>query len=658
MKTVNPYPPEPALVVRSSDAKPIGQQLFARLRGRASSGLFPGPSPCSRRRRRLAITLLLPLLTLLSLTPPAIAAAASPMEPLDTSSPRATFRSFLTLSEDVKQIYSEYRESPSRAAQAAFYLRVRKAQDLFDLSRVPPVNRSETASETFVLLWEVLARVKLPSLESIPDDQQDADLKRWRIPHTGITITRVAEGPRAGEFLFSADTVAEARTLFELARELPYLRPTLGPGAVMVSQRLTGWMIPHAWVESFPGWADTLVFGQLLWKWLALLLLVGLAFALIKAINSWARRGPWNGSLQSFLRRLAGPLALLGLTYLLGDFAYYQINVSGRGGRTIMQLIDIIYGIGAVWFVWLSMTWIAEAFISSPTIHSKGLTAHMIRLAARAAGTLTIVGLIFRVGNDLGIPLYGLVAGAGVGGLGVALAAKTTLENFMGTLNLFADRPVKVGDFCRFGADPSPGYLRIGTIEEIGLRSTRVRGIDRTLTTIPNAEFSNLQIVNLSRRDQMLLLMRIGLRHGTTPDQLRLVLAELRKMLLAHPRVTPDPARARLVAFGEWSIDVEIFAYVATADWNEFLAIQEDVLLRIMDIVSNAGTAIAFPSRTVYHARDTGLDRGRQQSSERQVREWATAQNLPFPDFSDDYRAQIMNTLDYPPKGSHGAGRG
>jgi small-conductance mechanosensitive channel len=174
-------------------------------------------------------------------------------------------------------------------------------------------------------------------------------------------------------------------------------------------------------------------------------------------------------------------------------------------------------------------------------------------LAARAAGTLTILVLIFRVGNDLGTPLYGLIAGAGVGGLGVALAAKTTLEKFMGTLNLFVDRPVKVGDFCRFGVDRSPGHLRIGTVEEIGLRSTRIRGIDRTLTTIPNAEFSNLQIVNPSQGDRMLLLMRI------------------------------------------------------------------------MDIVSSAGTAIAVPSRTVYHTRDKGLDRERQQSSEQQVREWTNA---------------------------------
>ncbi|WP_291994620.1 mechanosensitive ion channel family protein [Candidatus Accumulibacter sp. ACC003] len=615
---------------------------------------------------RLLITLLVALVVLLPafLSTPVSAAttaaevtdAADAMAPLDTSSPRATLRSFLTLSEAVARRYQDYRDAPSRETQAALYMRVRRAAELLDLSRVPPATRAEVASETFVLLWEILARVELPAFDSIPGDQEAGTIKRWRIPHTAITIARVSDGNRAGEFLFSADTVADARTHFLLGKELPHLRPLPGNSAYIASQRLTGWMIALAWVDALPEWANTLVLGQLAWKWLALLLLLAALFTVITVIYRWARQGRWDGSLASCLRRLNAPLLLLGLAYLLGMFATQQINVSGPGGRGFIELIDLLKGVGAVWAVWVTMTWIAEAFIASPTIHSKGLTAHMIRLVARAAGTVTILVLVFRVGNDLGIPLYGLVAGAGVGGLGIALAAKSTLENFMGTLNLFADRPVKVGDFCRFGADPSPGYLRIGTIEEIGLRSTRIRGIDRTLTTIPNAEFSNLQIVNLSQRDQMLLMMRIGLRHGTTPDQLRLVLTELRKMLLAHPRITPDPARARLTGFGEWSIDVEIFAYVATADWNEFLAIQEDILLRIMDIVTHAGTAIAFPSRTIFHARDTGLDRERQQSSEQQVREWTAAQNLPFPDFPDDYRAQIMDTLDYPPKGSHGAG--
>lgn len=156
----------------------------------------------------------------------------------------------------------------------------------------------------------------------------------------------------------------------------------------------------------------------------------------------------------------------------------------------------------------------------------------------------------------------------------------------------------------------------------------------------------------------MLFRHIIGLRYETTPDQLRFVRAELREMLLAHPRITEDPARVRAIGFGPYSLDVEINAYVNTPDLNDFLAVQEDLVLRIMETVENAGTAFAFPSRTVYHARDPGLNDEQQQASEKQVKEWIAGQILPFPDFHHAYRKQIMNTLDYPPEGSPGADRG
>ncbi len=124
------------------------------------------------------------------------------------------------------------------------------------------------------------------------------------------------------------------------------------------------------------------------------------------------------------------------------------------------------------------------------------------------------------------------------------------------------------------------------------------------------------------------------------------------EMLLAHPRITEDPARVRAGGFGDYSIDVDIFAYVATADWNDFLAVQEDIVLRIMDIVKNAGTGFALPSRTLYHTRDDGLDSNRQQAAQQQVREWTAAHTFPFPEFDPEYRKQIINALDYPPKGS------
>jgi MscS family membrane protein len=316
-----------------------------------------------------------------------------------------------------------------------------------------------------------------------------------------------------------------------------------------------------------------------------------------------------------------------------------------------------------IWIVWLTASWIAQAIIASPRVGSGSVDAHLIRLAARSVGILATLVLLIRAANDVGVPVYGIVAGAGVSGLAIALAAKTTLENFMGTLNLYADRPVRVGDLCRYGEDPSPDWQRIGYVEEIGLRSTRLRGLDRTVTTVPNAEFSNMHLVNLTKRDRMLLQTTMGLRYETTRDQLRFVLAELRELLHAHPRTfhtaeDRDKIRVRFDGFGDYSLNVRIRVYIKTSSVYEFLAIKEDILLRVMDVVEQAGTGFAFPSRTLYHTRDGGLDHERGAEAEKRVREWASAQTLPFPDMAEDERKRITDTLDYPPAGSPGADRG
>jgi hypothetical protein len=238
-----------------------------------------------------------------------------------------------------------------------------------------------------------------------------------------------------------------------------------------------------------------------------------------------------------------------------------------------------------------------------------------------------------------------LLAGLGVGGLAVALAAQRTLANFIGSLILFANKPVKVGDFCRYGD-------QIGTVEKIGLLATRIRSLERTVVTVPNAEFSEMKLDNFTKRDQRLLKTVLQLRYETTPEQMRYVLTKMREMLLGHPKVTPAPARVRFVGYGAFSKDVEVFAYLYCQDQDTFLAIQEDILLRTEDIVNAAGSGFAFPSQTAYITRDKGLDRDRKGQAEALVRKWRNTGKLPFPEFEESEIDRFKDILDYPPKGS------
>ena len=247
--------------------------------------------------------------------------------------------------------------------------------------------------------------------------------------------------------------------------------------------------------------------------------------------------------------------------------------------------------------------------------------------------------------ESLGVPVAPMLAGLGVGGLAVALAIRPTLENVIGGFVLFADAPVRVGEMCQFGSTR-------GTVEVIGLRSVRVRGLDRTVITIPNADFSQLELTNLSRRDSFLLRTTLQLRYETTPDQLRLVLVRLRELLIQHPKVLPDPARARFVGYGSLSLDVEVFAYLATQDRNEFFAIQEDVMLCMKDIVEDAGCGVAFPSQTLYLTQSEDPDPELATVAAAEVACWRDENRLPFPDHDPDVRSKLADTLDYPPKGS------
>jgi MscS family membrane protein len=346
------------------------------------------------------------------------------------------------------------------------------------------------------------------------------------------------------------------------------------------------------------------------------------------------------------------PVSLILVTLGVRAFVQGPLNLSGGVLQVVQQGIEVVLFVAGSWAVVSFSGVVAEVIITSPRISDRGLDANLLRLGFRVLGLVIATLIILKGLTDIGVPVVPVAAGLGVGGLAVALAAQPTLENLIASLTLYFDRPLKVGDFCRYGEDPSPGWLRIGTVEEIGLRSTRLRGIDRTVTTIPNADFAKLQLINLTKRDRMLLKTMIALRYETTAEQLRFVLAKLREMLLGHPKITEDPARVRFAGFGDHSLNVEIFAYADTADWNQFLGIQEDVYLRIMDILKEAGTGFAIPSQTTYFTRDGGLSKERAEAAEAEVEAWRSGGSLPFPEFGQEHRERVRNTLVFPPEGA------
>jgi len=208
-----------------------------------------------------------------------------------------------------------------------------------------------------------------------------------------------------------------------------------------------------------------------------------------------------------------------------------------------------------------------------------------------------------------------------------------------------ADKPVKVGETCRFG-DKS------GVVEEFGFRSTRVRTFDRSLVSIPNGVFSNMEIENLSARTRLRFFATLRLRPETSPDQVRAVLVGIRELLIGHPRLAPDGLWSRLASVDGPSWSIETQAYVTSSDWEEFLAIREDLLLRIIDTIAANGSGLAFPSQSIYSPRDVSVDDQAGRAAEERIQSLRAAGKLPFPDFTPEDKLALADRIDYPPDGS------
>jgi MscS family membrane protein len=175
--------------------------------------------------------------------------------------------------------------------------------------------------------------------------------------------------------------------------------------------------------------------------------------------------------------------------------------------------------------------------------------------------------------------------------------------------------------------------------------------------SVPNAEFSNIHLDNYSKRMKIWYHPRIGLRYETTPDQIRYILVEIRKLLYSHPRVLADPARVRFVGFGDCSLDIDIFAYIAEIEYGRYLEVSEDLNLRIMDIVRDAGSSFAFPSQTTYLERGKGLNDELAREAESKVKEWREQKALYLPEFPPEKIGELRGSLDYPPPGSSSSNR-
>ena len=540
---------------------------------------------------------------------------AKPVDPLGRTNPRSTVLGFLQAAQSAQPDSAAQYFQASRSRRPADDQKiVHELKALMDRAFVGNINRITDLPEGTPQEGLSAAQERVGKVE-VNDESVD------------LILTRVTDPVYGPIWVFSNETIAQ---LQELSGQLE---------AQQVETKLPQVLVRNVFL------------GLPLWQWIAILLLIPIAtgaawlfIQLVRAVRSIFNSIRGRKLDYKFGSAAFGP-SLLIIATVLHAVGMRFVGLPLLARHYYGQAILVFFLIGLTWLTVRIIEWSGERLRYRAISAGRAGVGSLMLLLQRMVKVVVIFAGAVLVLNTVGFNLTTVLAGVGIGGIAVAFAAQKTLENLFGGVSVLGDEAIRVGDVCRFGTT-------VGTIEDIGLRSTRVRTVERVELSIPNGSLATMNIENLSQRDKFLFNNTIGLRGDSTRDQLLFCLAEIRKLLYAHPKIEADGARIRLVGFGESSFDLEIFCYIKTTNAAEFIAIREDILLRIMGIVESSGTSFANPARTVYFTRDPGMNEKDTEQAAKTVEKWREDKTFPFPDFLPAEISKLRGTIEYPPADS------
>jgi MscS family membrane protein len=393
-----------------------------------------------------------------------------------------------------------------------------------------------------------------------------------------ILLQRVDRGKLGKVWLFSRKTLDAVPDVFQ-ELSTPPVEKVLP--AFLVNTRLA----------SFP-----------LFQWIAVFCGMPLVYFLTGILNrllGWGigsvRRHLFRNPASESPRILSPPMRLLLLALTIYSLlSRVGLPLLARQFWSTITLIIVI--VASTWLVMRLVRW-GERYIMSRRPTMSG-SAAVLRLIRRVINVLIFFAALLFALHHFGVDPTAALAGLGVGGIAVALAAQKTLENVIAGVSLIADQAVRVGDTLKIGDV-------VGTVVDVGLRSTSIRTMDRTVVSVPNGQIANMSLEILSVRDKFWFHPMIGLRYETSPVQLRSITTGIRDLLVQHSSLDSGSLRVNFLRLSAFSLDIEIFAYVFAVDWVDFLRIQEELLLGVIDIVHQAGAEVAFPSHTSYLSADS-----------------------------------------------------
>ncbi len=529
----------------------------------------------------------------------------NPLRPPATNSPRATISGFMDNMNEAYELIIEAEELAKeeeglwhsqkvkdKGKQAI--LAMDRAIDALNLRDVPPINRQDFGTESALMLKEILDKIQLPKKNDIPGVEEvevssklSKPLTRWEVPRSEIAIKLVEEGFNVNEFLFSPETLKRISLFYQLMEPLPYKETNTwkpSPGFYQLYITTPGYLLAPKWKKFLPPWTTTLLYGQTLWQWFSLGVITSISLSIVFGIRFLVLRyikltHPTKRAWLGLVRPSVGLWMINFWEYLMDQ----GINITGQLLQNLLKLSTVVQGGILAWLAFMIFNAIGTTIISNMPADNKSLEVVITRNGVRLLGVMTGLTVFYTTSKEIGIAVGPIIASFGVSSIAIGLGVKPYIENVVGGLTLFVNRPMSIGDFCELGGVT-------GTVEDIGLRSTLIRTIDRKLIYVPNTVVSTSQIVNHSQRDKHTFERIISLSYDSSHEKLAETMEKLRNMLAQHPKLSEE-----CISLGSLSnevINIDLFTYILTKDSDQATEIEEEILFKINEVLDFMGAEV------------------------------------------------------------------
>ncbi|MFM9873506.1 MAG: mechanosensitive ion channel family protein [Fimbriimonadaceae bacterium] len=470
---------------------------------------------------------------------------------------------------------------------------VDEAAKTLDLSDLPEIVRDSQSPNLAIQLFGIFNRTKFIELQKVTNDPNSGDvildLRSTKSPELANILPIVIRKSADGAWRFSPQTVAHIPQTFNLVKNLPVIQNLKD---IQPAQS-----IYVSWAENnltFP-WLAPGFLGVAPWKWVGLIIaavasyLAGLFIRVIVKLFIRLKAGKLGSELSKATLDSAGHgFSLLTVGTVFTAFSRsFQLVPDVKAGTLFISLIFQTIGLA-----WLAMA-IVEFTINrlTPKVADAERAEKLFLPILRNFGRIIIIGLALLFFLErIGFNVTGLIAGLGIGGIVVALAAKDSVENIFGSLTLIFEMPFQIGDWVK--ADGIEG-----TVEEISLRSTTLRTVEDSTILVPNSKFISNAVENMGRRRYRRLKTFLGITYDATPDQIETFVKSLRQYVLEHPKTWDDKINIAFNNYGPSSLDIIFIVFIDAPTYSEELLVREELLLGVMRIADECNIHFAFPTQ-------------------------------------------------------------